>query len=167
LIWPAPEAVTLTVFCGASALELPVRARNRKEKPPVFAPAEAAPAVELRTISKPFNRRELTRDQATGEVRLSIVDDFGRSTIVEHGLTTWSCGRENYRILPGDPLSAHQECHWTEEVSRGDWSVRTETRSTMTATLTHWHISGQLEAYENNLLVLERHWDKKVLRHLN
>lgn len=167
LIWPAPKPVCLTVFTGASAIDLPVRHSSRKDKPTAFAPAEAAPPVKLHTVSKPFNRRELTRDQATGEVRLSIVDDFGRSTIVEHGLTTWSCGRENYHILPDDPLSARQECHWTEEHSRGDWCVRTETWSSMTATLTHWHVSGRLEAYENNQLVLQRHWDKKVPRKLN
>ena len=116
--------------------------------------------------SKPFNKRALTRDQATGETRLSIVDDFGRSTIVEHGMTLWACGREHYSILPDDPLSARQECHWTEERARGDWKVRTETYSAMTASKTHWHVTGRLEAYENDALIWSRDWNKKIRRNL-
>jgi hypothetical protein len=158
--------VTLPVHTAASFIDLPVRASRRNEKPPVFAPAEAATAVKLVEHSKPYNKRELTRDQATGETRLTIVDDFGRSTIAEHGMTLWACGRESYRILPDDPLSARQECHWTEERERGDWKVRTETWSAMTASRTHWHITGRLEAYENDALIWSRDWDKKIRRNL-
>ena len=166
LIWPAPEPVSLTVHTGGSFMDVPVRKTNANEISPTFAEAQAAPAVQLTQHSKPFNKRELTRDQATGETRLSIVDDFGRSTIVEHGLTTWSCGRENYSIFPDDPLTAKQECRWSEECSRGDWKVRTETYSAMTATKTHWHVTGTLEAYENDQQILVRRWDKKMPRKL-
>jgi hypothetical protein len=166
LIWPAPETVNLTVHTGASFIEVPVRTPRRGEKPPVFAPAEAAPAVKLITVDKPWNKRELTIDQRTGENRLNIVDDFGRSTSTEHGLTTWGCGREDYSILPHDPLSARQSCHWSMETSRGDWKVRTETYSSMTASKTHWHITGRLEAYEGEQLVFSKDWDKKIKRKL-
>ena len=166
LIWPAPETVNLTVHTGASYIEVPVRKPRRGEKPPVFAPAEAAPAVKLLTVDQPWNKRELTIDQRTGENRLSIVDDFGRSTSTEHGLTTWGCGREDYSILPHDPLSARQSCHWSMETSRGDWKVRTETYSSMTASKTHWHITGRLEAYEGEQLVFSKDWDKKIKRKL-
>jgi len=166
LIWPAPEPVTLTVHTGASFIDVPVRKTRRGEKPPVFAPAESATPVELITVDKPWHKREVTMDQRTGETRMAIVDDFGRTTIAEHGLTTWSCGRENYSILPHDPLSAKQECHWSMETSRGDWKVRTETYSSMTATKTHWHVKGRLEAYESEKLILTREWDQKVKRRL-
>jgi len=166
LIWPAPEPVTLTVHQGASFIELPVRRSRRSEVAPAFAPAEAAAPVKLIEVDKAFNRRELTIDQRTGEHRLRIVDDFGRSTIAEHGMSTWSCGRESYSILPGDPLSARQECHWSEERSRGDWKLRTETYSAMTATKTHWHVTGRLEAYEGERKILTREWDQRIKRRL-
>ena len=166
LIWPAPEPVTLTVHTGASFIDVPVRKTRRGEKPPVFAPAESAAPVDLITVNKPWHKREVTMDQRTGETRMAIVDDFGRTTIAEHGLTTWSCGRENYSILPHDPLSAKQECHWSMETSRGDWKVRTETYSSMTATKTHWHVKGRLEAYEGEKLILTREWNRKVKRRL-
>ena len=166
LIWPAPEPVTLTVQTGASYMDVPIRKPDRNEVAPVFAPAEAAPAVKLTVLNKPWNKRELLVDQRTGERRMSIVDDFGRSVIDEHGLCTWGCGSETYSILPADPLSARQECHWSTETSRGEWKVRTETYSTMTATATHWHVTGRLEAYEGDTKVLVREWDKKIKRNL-
>ena len=166
LIWPAPEPVTLTIHTGTSFMDLPVRLPRKGESAPTFAPAEAAPAVKLVEVDKPFHKREVSIDQHTGIQRLAIVDDFGRSTIAEHGMTTWACGRENYSIHPDDPLSARQECHWTEERSRGDWKVRTETWSAMTASKTHWHVTGRLEAYEGDVKILTRSWDKKVKRWL-
>jgi hypothetical protein len=166
MIWPAPEAVNLTVHAGETYLDVPIRKSQRKELPPSFLPAEAAAPVRQIALSPPFNKRELTRDQATGEVRLHIEDDFGRSTIVDHGMTTWACGRESYSIFPDDPLSARQECHWTEERSRGEWKVRTETRSAMTASKGYWHVTGSLEAFENDNLILTRTWDKKIKRKL-
>lgn len=105
-------------------------------------------------------------DQRTGVQRLEIVDDFGRSEITDHGMVTWACGRETYTIHPDDPLSAKQECHWTEERARGDWKVRTETYSAMTATKTHFHVTGRLEAYEGEEQVLVREWDRKLRRKL-
>ena len=166
LIWPAPEPVVLTIHTGASFIDLPIRKARRSEKPPAFAPAEAAGPVQLVQVDKPFNQREVTINQHTGEQRLDIVDDFGRSTIAEHGMTSWACGRETYTILPHDPLSARAECHWSEERSRGDWKVRTETYSAMTASKTHWHVTGRLEAYEGEVKILTRQWDRKIKRRL-
>jgi hypothetical protein len=36
----------------------------------------------------------------------------------------------------------------------------------LTATRTHWHVTGRLEAFENDRLILNRTWDKKVTRKL-
>jgi putative CocE/NonD family hydrolase len=166
LIWPAPQPVNLTVHTGASYIDIPTRPKVRGEKASEFAPAEGAPPVKLVTIDKPWNKREVTINQATGERRMTIEDDFGRSTSTEHGLTTWGRGRESYRILPHDPLSARQECHWSMETARGDWVTRTETYSAMRASATHWHITGRLEAYEGEKQILVRTWDKKIKRQL-
>ena len=166
LIWPAPQPVMLTVHSGASHIDLPVRAKKRGDKAPQFAPPEAAAPVRLKTVDAPWNKREVRIDQATGERRMVIEDDFGRSTNLDHGLTTWGRGRESYSILPEDPLSARQECHWSMETSRGDWVTRTETYSSMRATATHFHITGRLEAYEGKKQILVRHWDEKIKRRL-
>ena len=166
MVWPTPEPVTLTVHTGGSCIDVPVRLPRKGERAPSFAPAEAAPPVKLLELAKPFNRREVTIDQRTGVQRMAIVDDFGRYEIAEHGMVSWACGREDYSIHPDDPLSARAECHWTEERSRSDWKVRTETWSAMTASKTHFHVTGRLEAYEGDTQVLVRTWDRKIRRQL-
>ena len=104
------------------------------------------------------------QDQATGETWLRIHDDFGRYRDMTHGLATGSIARECFRILPDDPLSARAETHWTQTLDREAWSVRTETRTTMTADKTHFFVTARLEAYENETLVLSRDWDDKIPR---
>jgi len=44
--------------------------------------------------------------------------------------------------------------------------VRTETYSALRASRTHWHVTGRLEAYEGDALILSRDWDKKIRRKL-
>lgn len=166
LIWPSPEPVTLTVLTAASFIDLPLRKGRRGEKAPSFAEPEAAPAARVRVIDKPWNQRELRVDQRSGRTEMHITDDFGRTEILDHGLVTWACGREHYSILPGDPLSARQFCHWTEERQRGDWKVRTETYSELTATRTHWLLTGRLEAFEGEEKILTREWNRKIKRKL-
>jgi uncharacterized protein len=167
MVWPAPEPVTLSVHTEESHLEIPVRGRRPEDTAPEFAEAEAAPPLKRREIQKPANRREVTIDQASGETRLTIFDDFGRHEIVEHGLETWECARELFTIMPDDPLSAKHEIHWSEELSRGRWKVRTETYSELTATKNHWLINGRLEAFEGRRKILTRRWKEKIERKLN
>ncbi|MBU3738462.1 MAG: CocE/NonD family hydrolase [Rhodoferax sp.] len=166
LVWPSPEPVTLTVHAGRSFVDLPVRSTRSHEVAPTFGEAQAAPPVKQTVIDPAWNKRELTIDQRTGERRLHIVDDFGRTRLDEHGLITWSRGQEEYRIHPHDPLSAMQECHWSMETGRGEWKVRTETYSRMTASKTHWHVEGRLEAYEGEQRILVREWNQKIRRQL-
>jgi uncharacterized protein len=167
MVWPAPEAVTLSVHAEDSHLEIPVRGKRPEDMAPDFAETEAAPPLKRREIQKPSNKREVTIDQASGETRLTIVDDFGRHEIVEHGLVTWECARESYTIMPDDPLSARQEIHWSEELSRGRWKVRTETCSELTATKDHWRVRGSLEAFEGRRRIYARRWNEKIERKLS
>jgi putative CocE/NonD family hydrolase len=166
LIWPAPEPVTLTVHTDASHVDLPVRSRRPDEKPPIFEAAETAAPLKRKVLAQPSNKREVTINQATGETRLSIIDDFGRHEWPEHGLQTWECGREIYSIVADDPLSAKQEIHWSEELARGKWNVRTETYSQLTATRENWIVKGKLEAFQGRGRIFSRQWNEKVRRRL-
>jgi uncharacterized protein len=166
MMWPAPEPVTLTVYSGKSSVHVPIRKKIENEKAVDWKPAEAAEPVELKELSKPFHQRDASTDPKTGEWKLAIVDDFGRSKIVEHGLETYSCGRENYVIHPDDPLSAKMETHWTEELKRGTWQVRTETYGRLTATKTHWQVWGRVEAYEGKKRVFEKEFSEEIERKL-
>jgi hypothetical protein len=123
--------------------------------------------LKRKELSAPVQRREVTIDQASGERKLSILDDFGRYELPDHRLQVWECARESYSILPNDPLSAKQSIHWSEELARGRWKIRTETYSELTATPSHWLINARLEAYEGKRKILTRRWKEKISRKLS
>ena len=166
MIWPPPEAATLSVHSEESFIEIPVRGRKPDDTAPEWPAAETAQPLRRREIEEPHHKREVAIDQATGETRLTIIDDFGRYELPDHRLQTWECARECYTIDPEDPLSARQEIHWSEELARGRWKVRTETYSELTATKDHWLITGRVEAFEGRRKIFARRWQEKIERKL-
>ncbi len=166
MMWPAPEPVTLTVYAGASEIRIPIRKPLIDEKPVNWLEAEAAEPAAQKELAKPAHKREVTTDPQTGEKRLEIVDDFGMQELQPHGLQVSSVGRETYSILPEDPLSARMETHWTEARKRGSWSIRTETYGRLTATKTHWHVWGRIDAYENKKLIFTKEFEEAIERRL-
>jgi uncharacterized protein len=166
MMWPAPEPVKLTVYAGASTIDVPLRKKNLTEKPVVFANPEAASPVQQKQLKKPTNSRKSSIDRKTGLTKLAIVDDFGSFELKPHGLIVSSIGRENYAINPKDPLSAVMETHWTEGLKRGKWQVTTETYGRLTATKTHWIIWGKIEAYEGKKCVFKKEFNEEIERRL-
>ncbi len=166
MMWPAPEPVTLTVYTGASTIQVPVRTPSPADKPVVWQePASAAP-IAMKELKKGWHKRDVSDDPKTGARRLEIVDDFGEQELKPHGLIVSSVGRESYSILPDDPLSAIMETHWTEARKRGTWETRTETFGRLTATATHWKIWGKIEAYEGKKCVFTKEFNEEIERKL-
>jgi uncharacterized protein len=166
MMWPAPEPVTLTLYAGASELQLPIRKVPPQEKTVTWQEPEAAVAADVKELKKPLHTRVITDDPATGGRRLEIVDDFGMQEIKPHGLTVWSAGRENYAIQPDDPSSAVMETHWTEGLKRGKWEVRTETYGRLTASPTVWKVWGKIVAFEGKREVFSREFSEDIPRKL-
>jgi uncharacterized protein len=166
MMWPAPEPVTLTVYTSKSDLNLPIRKKLDSEKLVEFAAAQAAKPVEQKEIKKTSNSRVVTVDPKTGETKLAIIDDFGTQQIKPHGMVIWGAGRENYTIMPDDPLSAKMETHWTEGRKRGTWEVRTETYGRLTATKTHWIVWGKIDAFEGKKRVFTKEFNETIERKL-
>ena len=164
MMWPAPEPVKLTVYAGASELHLPIRKKYAAGQLVTFMEPESAKPVELKHVKPASNKREMTVDPKTGETRLEIVDDFGTQVITDLGLTIWSIGRENYSILPDNPLSAKMETHWTEGRKRGAWEPRTETYGRLTCTKTQWIVWGKIEAFEGKKRVFVKEFNEKIPR---
>jgi putative CocE/NonD family hydrolase len=163
LIWPSPEPVTLTLFGGVSRLELPLRP-ERCETAPRFEEPEGAPPEAATELRAPRRSRTVERDIASGNQIMRVINDFGERRIDDHGLATGEIARETYSIQADDPLSARMETHWTETLERGDWRVRTESRTVMWADAENFHIRAELETYENGERVHHKTWETSVLR---
>ena len=167
MIWPAPEAETITLQEGSSSLSLPLRPTDGTDAPhEPFAEAEAAPPPRKDVLRPATNTRTITKDAETGRQEITILDDFGSDRIVGMDLTTNHVAREVYSIQPGEPLSARLETHWSQGLSRGDWNVRTETYCTLTGDATHFHVTSRIEAYESGELIFEKDFEESVPRNM-
>ncbi len=168
LVWPSPEPVTLTVFTGASSLELPVRApRPEDARLPPFGPSEGAEPLG-KTYHRPAKgRRWVERDIGAGISTYRIEEDMGHFTIDHIGLETDFVQREAYRIRDEDPLSAEVEIAYSIAIGRGDWKTRAETRTVMRSDRTHFLLEAWLDAYEGETLILSRKWDERIPRDFN
>jgi hypothetical protein len=161
LIWPSPEAATLTLTEGS--ISIPMRSSGDKDEWQFEAPV-AEDAWQVETIREGSNSRRTITDWTTGIVTLEIVDDFGKVKDSDHGLINGSIAREWWSIHPDDPLSAHGRSHWSDELEREGIALRTEAMSEMRSDATHFHLTARLEAYENNTLVFEKDVQRSIPR---
>ena len=69
---------------------------------------------------------------------------------LDHGLVNGSMVRETWTIDPADPLSARGETHWSQTLSRDEWSVSTETFAEMVRDAEKFHLKAQIKAYEGD-----------------
>jgi hypothetical protein len=166
LVWPSPELAALTVFAGASALLLPERPPSpRDEALPAFGPPEEAappPATILREGALP--NRIIRRDALTGRTTVTIPRDSGAARLDDIDLEIGEAGEVSYSLIEGDPTSAEANTRFTMSRRRGDWSVRTETRTRMTCTRASFRIEADLSAYEGDTRVFSRTWDVDIPR---
>jgi len=172
LVWPSPASARLTVWTGASWLELPVRPPQPEDAAlRAFGPAEGAAGMRSRPLGPGGFRRSDVRDVTSGElVRTTRIDldDAGEpvcSALDPIGLELGHGVLEQMRIRPDDPLSASVEIEHVTTMRRSTWDVRVRTRTRTTATRDEIRIEAKLEAREGGRELLVRRWDERVPRH--
>ncbi len=164
-IWPAADDPVLTLAPVPARLILPVYEGNERANP---APPRAPPPPRMAVLRPPANQRRVERDLAAGTTRLEILDDYGRVEYLGNGMINGAVKRETYAIAWDDPCSARADYHWTQELARGDWAVRSETVTQLTCDSTHYHLSAKVTAYESegggDLEVFARAWNTSIER---
>ena len=165
IAWPSPELPMLTLYAGASQLELPVRApRPDDENLRPFPPAEASPTLPTTEFRAGTSVETVTHDLISGE-SIFITDEDGGRTLIDHiGLVTEHTRKEEFRIADDDPASARVDIAHTRRVERGSWRTRTETRTVMRATATEFIVDATLDAFEGDTRVVSRTWQVRHRR---
>ena len=149
LMWPAPAPATLTLFPGAGLLELPQRgARGADAALAPFGPAVGSPPLDDQELRAGRTRRTVSTDVASGITTVVMDKDSGAARIKAIDLAVDNTAVETYRVAAGDPLSAEGHIVYRQSMRRGDWSVRTETRTTLRLTATEFLATAELDAYE-------------------
>ena len=164
LLWPAPRPVTLTIACETSSLTVPVRREPESQQEPEFPSAESSPPLAVTEHRPGSNTRRVVKDRASGGTTVEIVDDFGEQTIDSLALRTSAIARETYRVTPFDGTSCEAFFHWTETLSRSDWSVRTETRTRLTCDEKQFYIDAEIDAYHGDVRLFSRNWHRAIPR---
>ena len=170
LIWPAPDAATLTLRFPAT-LTLPVRPPDPRDAAIRLAPPQrGAPAPQTR-VAEGSSARRVELDLITGAA--TYVTDgkgglFGEGahrfdeidTTIAHDL------KRELTIGAEDPLSARYRLTQSYDMGREGWRVRIETETSMRATKADFILDARLRAYENGALAAEREWMETIVRDL-
>ena len=165
MVWPSPHAAVTRLELAECKLILPQRRAEGGdiELPP--PPPVAAPARE--TLRPPRNHRQRGFIQdGQGRIFREEFDYFGAVRDPSHGLESESEVLQRAEIDPGDPLSATMRAEWKISLSRGEWSVRTETGHEMRADADRFYLRAWLRAFEGGQTFAEREWDESIPRDL-
>ncbi len=159
IAWPSPAQAAVSLALGASRLELPVRpARAEDASLPAFAPAETPPPMKKTVHREPWLKEGIEHDLIERRHVFTTEEDEGALTIDHIGLRSEHRKLERFTIREDDPLSAVAEITHSHSLERGDWRVRMDTSSRMTATRTAFVLEARLDAYEGDRRILSRNW---------
>jgi hypothetical protein len=171
LIWPSPEAATLTLRTGGSVLSLPVRDVSPEDAKVGFEPALSAPRAPTTLLREGHAERTVEIDLLTNSATYRTVGEggvFGEGVLRfdETGTSLRHDLNRELTISADDPLCARYVIDGAYEMGREGWMIRSETRLEMTSTLNDFYVKARTEVFENGVSVLVREWDDKVARDL-
>ena len=166
LVWPARDPATLTVEPASSSLHLPVRDGGAAEV--TFAAPRHGPATPATRIAEGRAARRVTFDLLS---ETATVVTEGEGGLFGEGVMRWdSIGTDLSHDLARtltvgtDPLSAETRIVQRYAMGREGWRIRIETETAMSGDAETFTITGDLRAYENDVLVRTRTWRERVPR---
>ncbi len=164
LAWPAPEPVRLTVFPESRA-HIPVRpARKEDENLRPFAPPEGAAPVALKQLTPTLHDWIVKRHLADDISTLEVIKDEGIHRLEYSGMELEDRVHEWYSYRFDDFATVRGEVRSVRGFRRGDWQVRTITRTVLTSSSTDFFLHAELEAYEGDFKVYSKIWDRTIPR---
>ena len=168
MAWPSPEPVTLHFKTGDSSfLELAVRPPRPEDADlqDFLGPEKSRPMPHKR-LQGSKRTRTITEDVGNQLMEIHDISDHGRTHLLETDLIVYSKNEDRFTIVEDDPLSAAAESSGEIGLKRGEWEIRAETFSEMTADAEHFYITNVLDAYEGNVRVFNKTWHVTIPRHL-
>jgi hypothetical protein len=166
IAWPSPELATLTIHCGESWLDLPVRPPDPGDaslRP--FDPPEAAPQTPCtyHPVAPGYPRR-ITRDLLSGRMQVDFPRWTNKKEMTDIGQIHISDGCAVFEIIDGDPLSAKTTAGYTVEIMRADVKTSHHSTGTMTCDASHFIIETTLVIRENDVEIFRRDWHERIPR---
>jgi sarcosine oxidase gamma subunit len=143
------------VFTGPGCyLELPVRTGHEQAASPAeFDPPAEAVAPE--TVTLAFRPGDYELAASLGQSRYQLVHRYPEFHVrwPHSGVELSWVEPDTFTIISDDPLSARVDCYRSATLARGEWSVRLEASSAMTADAGHFFVTTSLHAFERQTCV--------------
>ncbi len=165
LAWPAPESTRVKVIAGISSAFLPVRLpKQSDEQLRRFGEPEAAPPLAINMIEPQHHTWRVIRDLDTDVSTLEVINDSGIVHIKDIDLEMGRMAKEWYTYQGDDFNSVRGETLWERSFKRGDWQIKTVTRTVLTSSATDFYLRAELDAYEGDKRVYSNNWDTVIPR---
>ncbi|WP_020676206.1 CocE/NonD family hydrolase [Geopsychrobacter electrodiphilus] len=165
LAWSPPRPVCLAVLTGASRVILPVRVANpTAEKLCTFDEPQAAQQPRTEQLGLTERNWRVIRDLENDVSTLEVFKDEGVVCIKEIDLEMEKCVREWYSFQGDDFDSVRGEVLSERGVRRGDWYVKTVTRTVLQSDAENFYLRADLDAYEAGFRVYCQSWDRTIPR---
>ena len=164
LAWPPPEPVKLDIHFDNSTLVLPLRNPRPEDDQIQFAPPEAAEPLQIDYVELPHHNWLVHQDLAEDVSTLEVIKDDGVIRIEEIDLEYCSRIWNWYTFKENAFDSLKGETKTERFFSRGDWFVRTTTRTVLTADAENFYIHAELDAWEGDERVFAENWQRTIPR---
>ena len=165
LTWPAPESTQVKIITGLSQAYLPVRApQGTDDTLRQFDEPEAAPPLATEMIEPEHHNWRVIRDLDTDVSILDVINDGGLVHIKDIDLIMGRKAQEWYTYQGDDFNSVRGETLWERSYQRGEWKIKTITRTVLTSSATDFYLRAELDAYEGDKRVYSANWDRVIPR---
>jgi uncharacterized protein len=162
MVLPPPVDGGLTVDIASLGLAMPKLGSHASIE--MKQPDNPDPLPRYTELKPGATKRQVVRDLSANRTDYCIYEDTGLFEHPDTGLSTRQLRDEIWSISPGDPLSATGQSVWTCDMQRTGWFVRTVSTARIACTADDWLIGGSVVAYEDDVKIFERTYEKVVPR---
>ena len=164
LAWPPGESTHIRIYTGCSRLLLP--SRTPRKEAISFPEVEASASGAKQQLKEGHHNwrviRELDKDLST----LEVINDSGTYRLKDIDLIVKRETKEWYSYQCDDFQSVKGKTLWRWGFSRGDWSVKTVTRTLLHCDQFYFYLDAELDAYEGDKRVYSQNWNLRIKRNL-
>lgn len=171
LAWPPPEPVCLSIHTENCRLVLPERpphGADRQLAP--FEPPEGTRPGAVTRIEAAHHNWLVHRDLAEDRSTLEVINDDGVYRLEDIELEVGKRTVETYTTTADDFSSPKAEVVSERGLRRGDWAIRSVTRTVVTSTPQHFLVHANMDIYQQfengERRIFCRNWDETIPRDL-
>jgi hypothetical protein len=143
---------------------LPLRIPHQEQI--AFAGAEASASGSQTQLVEGHHNWRVIRELDTDLSTLEVINDNGIYRLDDIDLTVQRKTQEWYSYQGDDFSSVRGETLWTRGFERGDWKIKTVTRTLLRCDQDYFYLDAELDAWESERRVYSNNWHRRIKRKL-